>query len=68
MKSFKAHLHLKEGVKPKFCRARSVPFAIKESVGKELDHLEEVGIVIKENYSDWATPIRSSRTETRWLH
>ena len=25
MKSFKAHLHLKEGVKPKFCRPRSDP-------------------------------------------
>ena len=57
MKSFKAHLHLKEGVTPKFCRPRKVPFAIKESVGKELDRLEEAGIVIKENYSDWAAPI-----------
>ena len=57
MRSFKAHLHLKEGVTPKFCRPRKVPFAIKESVGKELDRLEEAGIVIKENYSDWAAPI-----------
>lgn len=57
MKSFKTHLHLKEGVKLKFCRPRTVPFAIKELVGKELDHLEEAGIVIKENYSDWTTPI-----------
>ena len=53
----KAHLHLKEGVAPKFCRPRKVPFAIKESVGKELDRLEEAGIIIKENYSDWAAPI-----------
>ena len=37
MQSFKAHLDLKEGVKPKFCRPRTVPFAIKETVGKELD-------------------------------
>ena len=57
MKSFKAHLHLKEGVTPKFCRPRKVPFAIKESVGKELDRLEEAGIIIKKNYSDWAAPI-----------
>ena len=52
MKSFKAHLHLKE-----FCRPRKVHFAIKELVGKELDRLEEAGIIIKENYSDWAAPI-----------
>ena len=50
MKSFKARLDLKEGIKPKFCRPRTVPFAIKETVGKELDQLEEAGIVIKENY------------------
>ena len=57
MKSFKAHLHLKEGLTPKFCRPRKVPFAIKESVGKELDRLEEADIIIKEYYSDWAVPI-----------
>ena len=57
MKAFKAHLHIKEGAKPKFCRPRPVPFAIKESVGRELDRLEEAGIVIKEDYSEWAAPI-----------
>ena len=57
MKSFRAHLHLKEGSKPKFCRPRTVPFAIKDIVGKELDRLEEAGIVIKENFSEWAAPI-----------
>ena len=57
MNSFKAHLHMKEGVKPKFCRPRPVPFAIKELVGKELDRLEEAGIVVKEDYSEWAAPI-----------
>ena len=57
MKSFRAHLHLKEGSKPKFCRPRTVPFAIKDVVGKELDRLEEAGIVIKENFSEWAAPI-----------
>ena len=56
MKSFMAHLHLKEGSKLRFCRPRTVPFAIKDVVGKELDHLEEAGIVIKENYSEWAAP------------
>ena len=57
MKSFKAHLHLKEGSKPKFYKPRTIPFAIKNVVGKELDRLEEAGIVIKENYSEWAAPI-----------
>ena len=57
MKAFKAQLHMKEGAKPKFCRPRPVPFAIKELVGRELDRLEEADIVIKEDYSEWAAPI-----------
>ena len=57
MKSSKAHLHLKEGLTPKFCRPRKVPFTIKESVGKELDLLEEADTIIKEYYSDWAVPL-----------
>ena len=44
LKAFKAHLHMKEGAIPKFCRPRPVPFAIKELVGRELDILEEAGI------------------------
>ena len=49
MKSFSAHLHLKEGSKPRFCRPRTVPFAVKDVVGKELDRLEEAGIVTTVN-------------------
>ena len=30
---------------------------LKDVVGKELDRLEEAGIMIKENYSEWAAPI-----------
>jgi len=45
MKSFKTHLHSKEHAEPKFFWPRAVPFAIKESVGRELDQLEEAGIV-----------------------
>ena len=57
MQSFRACFHVKEGAHPKICRPRAVSFAIKESMGRELDHLEEAGIVIKENYSEWAVPI-----------
>ena len=52
MKAFKVHLHMKEGAKPKFRRPRPVAFAIKESLGRELNRLEEAGIVIKEDYSE----------------
>jgi len=33
MKCFQAHLYMKDEVKPKFCRPRPVPFAIKDGKG-----------------------------------
>lgn len=57
IKGTKAHLSLKEGAQPRFWRPRSVPYAIKERVGKELDRLEESGILHKVDYAEWAAPI-----------
>ena len=55
--SYQASLHLKEGAYPKYHRARSVPFAIREAVGEELDRLERAGILEKVTYSEWAAPV-----------
>ena len=41
----------------KFFRPRSVPFAIKEAVGKEIERLERAGILEKADHSEWAAPI-----------
>ena len=57
VKDFKAQIHLKENVQPKFCKARTVPFALKEAVDKELDRLEAEGIIYKVDCSEWATPV-----------
>ena len=57
MRRIRAHLTLKEGARPRFCRPRSVPFAIREPVARELDRLEEAGILHKVEYSEWASPI-----------
>ena len=57
LRHFKAKLCLKEGVRPRFCRPRTVPFAITEKVGSELDRLEEAGVLRKVEYSEWAAPI-----------
>ena len=57
LKSTKAKLTLKEGNKPKFCKARPVPYAMKPKVEVELKRLEEEGILRKVKFSNWSTPI-----------
>ena len=38
-------------------KPRRVPYALKEEVEKELDKLEENGVIVKTDRSDWASPI-----------
>ena len=57
LKHFKASLSLKEGARPRFCRPRTVPFAIKEQVGEKLNRLEESGILCRVDHAEWAAPI-----------
>ena len=57
LQNYRAHLSLREGARPQFHRPRSVPFAIRDTVGQELDRLEETGVLRKVNYSEWAAPI-----------
>lgn len=54
---YKLSLHLNENATPKFCKARSVPFAIKDKVSAELDRLVRVGILKPVSYSRYASPI-----------
>jgi len=57
MNTFEARLQVKEGAKPKFCKARPVPFALKGAIDRELDCLEADGILEKVTYSEWAAPV-----------
>lgn len=57
IKGVKATLSLKEGAQPRFHRPRSVPYAIKDKVTKELNRLEETGILRRVDYAEWAAPI-----------
>ena len=57
MNTFEASLQLKPEATPKFCKARSVPFAMKEAIEAELDSLERAGVVEKVTHSKWAAPV-----------
>ena len=52
-----ARLNLKEKTSPVFIRARSIPFSLKPKVEEELQKWVDSGILVKVDYSDWATPI-----------
>ena len=49
-------LHLQPNAKPKFCKARSVPVKMKESVKLEINRLVDAGIITRVFFSDWASP------------
>lgn len=50
-------LHVHADVKPRFMRARSVPFPLKKQVEEELHKMIDTGVLTPVRYSEWATPI-----------
>ena len=57
LKGVKAKLYIKPGSRPKFFKPRSVPHALKEGIESELTRLENMGVMEKVRYSEWAAPI-----------
>ena len=57
LKGFKAKLYIEPGAKPKFCKARTVSWAMKDLVTAELDRLDSEGIISPVQFSRWAAPI-----------
>jgi hypothetical protein len=52
-----ANLILKDDAKPVFTTARPLLYAMRPKVEKELDRLEQEGVIFKVPTSDWETPI-----------
>ena len=57
IRSHKATLQVQSDAPPKFFKPRPVPFALKDTISRELDQLEKDGILTKVTHSDWAAPI-----------
>ena len=56
-KNVEARIHIDPSAKPKYCKARSVPYYFRERVEKELERLVQEGTIEPVEYSEWAAPI-----------
>ena len=50
-------IHLDPTAQPRFCKARTVPYALKGKIEKELDRLVQQGVIESICFSEWAAPI-----------
>ena len=57
LKEYKAHIFIDPSVPPRFCKARSLPYAMKPLVEAQLDKLVQEGILSPIEHSEWAAPI-----------
>ncbi|XP_037560890.1 uncharacterized protein K02A2.6-like [Dermacentor silvarum] len=56
-KGVSAKITIEENVKPRFFKARPVPFAMIDRVNEELMRMERVGVLRPVKTSEWAAPI-----------
>ena len=57
VKGITAKLEIKPDARPKFCKARPVPYDLQQAVEAEYNRLESEGIVERVEFSEWATPM-----------
>ena len=57
LQGIQAKIHVDKNVRPRFEKAKTVPFAIREKVEKELERLQALVVIQPVRFSDWAAPI-----------
>ena len=57
LKGVEATLEIQPEACPKFLKPRSMPYAIKDAVERDIERLEALGVLEKVRSSDWAAPI-----------
>ena len=59
---YEATIEVDADATPRFCRPRSVPYAMQEMVGEELDRLVQEGTLEPVEHAEWAAPIVAFKT------
>ena len=57
LKDVTATIQLDPSAQSRFCKARTVPYALKGKIEKELDRLVKQGVIEPISFSEWAAPI-----------
>ena len=57
LKGHRAKISVDPSAQPRFCKARPVPYALREKVDQELDRLQSEGIIEPVQFADWAAPV-----------
>ena len=57
LKGYQAKIVVDPDARPRFCRARTVPYGLRHAVELEMERLEKEGIVAPVQFADWAAPI-----------
>ena len=56
-KKMAAKLEVKENAKPYIQVKKNVPFGALEQIDKELERLENLGVISRIEFSEWACPV-----------
>ena len=65
LRDFKVHIPVPENVVPKYCKARPVPYALRDRLDAELEELEKQGVWRRVEYSRWAAPVVTVLKDSR---
>ena len=56
LQGVRTKLSLKLDATPKYCKARSLSHALREAMEQDLERLENLGVLEKVHFSEWASP------------
>ena len=56
LQGYEGNIYVDQGAQLKYCKARSVPYAMRGKVEKELEHIVSEVIIEPVQFADWAAP------------